>query len=403
MKKINLSDFQIQVTRGFLPPVDPLEKLSDEYKVWDDLINALPDLLEKFQLGDAVDNMPLLDTTSLSTGELGRAKLILSMLAQAYVWEPKFHDETLDARNKLPSQLSIPLIQVSEQVNEPPIFNYADYVLRNWKLIDPAGPVTIENLTTLATFSDRDDEKMFVVVHVAYEYVAGRSFHLGEQAIAAAEIEDIDTLTAHLNEIASILKQMKATFLSVKNVVSPDIFRNYIRLFLKGWKNNTDVAYGDIPAEQTQYRGETGSQSSVIPFFDALLSVHRQDQWHRQNMPTEWEPLQTATLDEYLDFRDYMPLGHRQFIRFVEQESPIRDIVIKHRENRELVSAYNQCIHGVAGMRQGHKSTVNPYIGKPGQLGNLGYGTGGSDYQQYLGALYEITQSGKISYAEELA
>lgn len=403
MKNIKLSDFQIQVTRGFLPPVDPLEQLSTAYQKWDKLINGLPDLIENFQLGNAVDNMPLLDHNNLPNNELGRAKLILSMLAQAYVWEPVFHDNTAIARKKLPPHLATPLIAISERLDEPPIFNYADYVLRNWKLIDPNGPLTIENLTTLATFSDRDDEKMFVVVHVAYEYVAGRSFKLGEEAITSAEVEDIATLTHHLTEIASILKNMKATFLSVKNVVSPEIFRNYIRLFLKGWKNNTDVAYGNIPAENNQYRGETGSQSSVIPFFDALLSIHRQDQWHQLNLPTDWQSLQQSTLDEYLDFRNYMPVGHRKFIHYIEQESPIRDTVIKHRENKELITAYNQCIHGVAGMRQGHKSTVNPYIGKPGQLGNLGYGTGGSDYQAYLGALHAITESGKIDYAEETA
>jgi|GEM_PF-1881961 len=400
MKNFNLSDFQIQPTRGYLPAVDPLEKLSDTYRIWDEIIDQLPQLLESFSLGDAVDQMPLLDDDLLEVHELGRAKLILGMLAQTYVWEPKFHDDNLSPRENLPEQVAKPLMSISEKLDEPPIFNYADYVLRNWKMLDPKQSLTIDNLTTLATFSDRDDEKMFVVVHVAYEYVAGRSFGLGESAMTAAETENIAVLTENLLEIAEILRSMKATFLSVKNVVSPDIFRNYIRLYLKGWKNNTWVNYGDVPSDQTQFRGETGSQSSVIPFFDALFSIYQQGDDHPQSNKHEWNQIQRSAVDEYLDFRNYMPVGHREFIRFVEGESCIRDVVIKHGDNMALVNAYNQCVHGVAGMRQGHKSTVNPYIGKPGQLGNLGYGTGGSDYQEYLGSLHAITESNKVTHQE---
>nr|VFJ57485.1 MAG: indoleamine 2,3-dioxygenase [Candidatus Kentron sp. FM]VFJ68958.1 MAG: indoleamine 2,3-dioxygenase [Candidatus Kentron sp. FM]VFK21644.1 MAG: indoleamine 2,3-dioxygenase [Candidatus Kentron sp. FM] len=400
MKISNLSDFQIQPTRGYLPPADPLERLSTSFEPWDDIIGKLPRLLADFKLGEAVDKLPLLDDAPLQGHELGRAKSILGMLAQAYVWEPKFHEEgdnEFPPRDRLPPQIATPLISIGKKLDEPPIFNYADYVLRNWRAIDPAKALTIDNLTTLATFSDRDDEKMFVVVHVAYEYAAGRSFGLGEQAMAAAEQGDINGLMRILHEISAILRTMRETFLSVKDVVSPEIFRNHIRLFLKGWKNNTDVGYGDIPAEQTRYRGETGSQSSVIPFFDALLGVHRQEGARRADVGGYSSSMQKAAVEEYLDFRNYMPLGHRKFIAFVEGKSGIRETVVKHDDNARLVDSYNQCIDGVVGMRQAHASTVDPYIGKPGQLGNLGYGTGGSDYQEYLGALREITESGKVA------
>jgi len=399
MKTSNLSDFQIQATRGYLPPVDPLERLPASFAAWDEIIDKLPRLLADFRLGDAVDNLPLLDDAPLQGHELGRAKLILGMLGQAYVWEPKFHDgddNRFSPRDRLPPQIATPLISIGKKLDEPPIFNYADYVLRNWRLIDPSKSFTIDNLTTLATFSDRDDEKMFVVVHVAYEYAAGRSFGLGEQAMAAAERGDMDALIRILDEIAAILLSMRETFLSVKDVVSPEIFRNYIRLFLKGWKNNTDVGYGDIPAEQTRYRGETGSQSSVIPFFDALLGVYRQGEAHGADRREDWGPIQRSAVEEYLDFRNYMPLGHRKFIGFVERESGIRETVVRHDDNTRLVDSYNRCIDGVVGMRQAHSGTVDPYIGKPGELGNLGYGTGGSDYREYLGALRGITESGKV-------
>ena len=167
----------------------------------------------------------------------------------------------------------------------------------------------------------------------------------------------------------------------MRNVVAPEIFRNYIRLYLKGWKNNTPVAYADlIPAGQAQYRGETGSQSSVIPFFDALLGIHDQDELQQRNLENEWKGVQEAVVAEYRDFRNYMPRGHRDFIRAVERESRVREAVKANRSNPVLTAAYNACVKGVARIRRAHKSTVPPYIGEPGEAGNLGYGTGGSDY-----------------------
>ena len=403
MKFTNLSNFQIQATRGYLPEHDPIQRLSNIYSPWDCALNQLPSLLKNATLGEAIKSMPLLSDTKLQEYEIGRAKLILGMLAQAYIWEPTFHNKESSPRDHLPSQIATPLIAISERLDEPPILNYADYVLRNWKAVDPNKPLTVDNLTTLATFSNRDDEKMFVVVHVAYEYVAGKSFNLGEEAMMAAEIGDLVLLTERLQQLSLILKSMKATFLSVKNIVSPDIFRNYIRLFLKGWKNNTLVSYGDIPANKMQYRGETGSQSSVIPFFDALFGIFKERLKSTTSILPPLNVMQLTAIEEYLDFRNYMPVGHRNFIHFIEESSKIRETVIVNNENTDLIDAYNQCIHGVASMRQGHKSTITPYIGKPGQLGNLGYGTGGSDYQQYLGALHSITESGKLKYSKVLS
>ena len=160
-----------------------------------------------------------------------------------------------------------PLIEISSRLDEPPIFNYADYVLRNWRRLDPDRPPGLENLTTLATFSERDDEKMFVVVHAAYEYVAGKTLTVGRNAMRAAEQGDTEQLDRHLAKLAERLSAMKQTFLAVKNVVAPDIFRNYIRLYLKGWKNNTPVAYADlIPAGQAQVPRRDGQPIQRGPF-----------------------------------------------------------------------------------------------------------------------------------------
>ena len=115
---------------------------------------------------------------------------------------------------------------------------------------------------------------------------------------------------------------------------------------------------------------------------------------------SEWKGVQEVVVAEYRDFRNYMPRGHRDFIRAVERESRVREAVKTNRSNWVLTASYNACVEGVADIRRGHKSTVNPYIGEPGVAGNPGYGTGGSDYRQYLGALYAITASSQLSYGK---
>lgn len=137
----------------------------------------------------------------------------------------------------------------------------------------------------------------------------------------------------------------------------------------------------------------------MVPFFDALLGIHDQDERQQRNLESEWKGVQEAVVAEYRDFRNYMPRGHRDFIRAVERESRVREVVKANHSNSVLIASYNACVEGVADMRRGHKSTVDPYISEPG-AGSPGYGTGGSDYRQYLGALYAITASSQLIYGQ---
>lgn len=74
---------------GFLPAEVPLSRLPhDYYQPWESIVGILPELLESRQVRRRVDQLPLLDTSHLSSEpEWQRAYSILAIMAQAYVWQ----------------------------------------------------------------------------------------------------------------------------------------------------------------------------------------------------------------------------------------------------------------------------------------------------------------------------
>ena len=158
-------------------------------------------------------------------------------------------------------------------MKEPPILNYADYVLRNWRKQDPTGDFTTNNLKSLITFSGREDEDQFITVHVAYEAAARECYRQGIKAMELAEEKDAVSLAIVLREMASTIVNIKDVFMTTENIVSPEIFRKYIRQFLKGWHNNVELVYEGTEINASVLRGETGSQSSAMPLLEGLWVV----------------------------------------------------------------------------------------------------------------------------------
>lgn len=74
---------------GFLPGEDPLSRLPRAYyEPWEDIVHELPDLLQAGQLRQRVDDLPILDTSYLTTeAEWRRAYSVLAILTQSYVWQ----------------------------------------------------------------------------------------------------------------------------------------------------------------------------------------------------------------------------------------------------------------------------------------------------------------------------
>lgn len=69
---------------------------------------------------------------------LRRAHVLLSFLGHMYI-----HSD-YPSVTSIPSAISIPWVEVSDQLGIPPILTYADTVLWNWSLIDRSRPLRAE-------------------------------------------------------------------------------------------------------------------------------------------------------------------------------------------------------------------------------------------------------------------
>jgi indoleamine 2,3-dioxygenase len=84
----SLSSFGIS-ENGFLPAEPPLEVLPQEYyQPWESVIRDVTALVQTQQIRKRIDELPVLKTSLLeSEPEWQRAYLILTILAQGYIWQ----------------------------------------------------------------------------------------------------------------------------------------------------------------------------------------------------------------------------------------------------------------------------------------------------------------------------
>jgi len=129
-----------------------------------------------------------------------------------------------------------------------------------------------------------------------------------------------------------------------------------------------DTRYGD---QAQAFRGQTGSQSSIVPSMDALMGIGH-------------------AVDPLKDFLDqlhiYRPPRHRQFINDVRSHSRLRDYIIS-KKDQNLSAAYNAIIQSVADFRTRHLEYAASYINKQQKnaTGNdTDVGTGGTPFMKYL-------------------
>jgi hypothetical protein len=128
-----MGHYGITESRGFLPSPDPLDRLPERYAAWEDVAGNGSTLIMAGRLRRTVGLLPVLDPGPLADGrELERAMLLLTVLANAYVWGEG------PGTDRLPPSLARPLHEVARRLDRPPIVAHASIVLNNWRRIDPA-------------------------------------------------------------------------------------------------------------------------------------------------------------------------------------------------------------------------------------------------------------------------
>ena len=232
---------------------------------------------------------------------------------------------------------------------------YANYVLDNWALIDPDGPIALGNIRMVQKFLGGRDEAWFVLVHVAIEAKAGGVLALFPDILKAASEKDSGSLEMLFSLMNRLWDDINAIFDRMPESCDPYIYFNRVRPYIHGWKDNPALPDGIIyegvaetGGRPQAFRGQTGSQSSIVPSMDALFGIGHED-----------DPLK-AFLD---DLHAYRPVSNRNFIDAVRAASNLRETV-KALGGSVLIEGYNANVRQVARFRTRHLEYAASYIHK---------------------------------------
>ncbi|ANY20865.1 Indoleamine 2,3-dioxygenase [Tsuneonella dongtanensis] len=305
--------------------------------------------------------------------EVRTAMVHYSFLVQAYVWgEPLPPDH-------LPANLARPMVAIADRLGQAPLLPYSAYVLDNWYRLDKAGPIALDNIVMHQHFVGGDDESWFVLVHVAIEAEAGVLLDNAAKLVTVARQGDEAEAERLLIEMDAAWERIYGHFARMPERCDPYIYFHRVRPYIHGWANNPALSGGGLVYEGVDrfemkpmaYRGQTGSQSSIVPAMDALFQVGHSD-----------DPLKSF-LDE---LHHYRPVPHRKFIEDLAAQSTLRDFVAASGA-QSLKDAFNACLNQSARFRTRHLEYAASYINK--QAGSIAgndpdVGTGGTPFMKYL-------------------
>ena len=278
----------------------------------------------------------------------------------------------------MPPPIAVPFLKICNYLELPPVATYAGVCLWNFKPIFFDEPMdTLENLSTLMTFTGSLDESWFYLVSVAIEARGAPLLPLMLSAIAAAQTGDSRTVTECLHIFAETLDELGSLLTRMYDNCDPHVFYHRIRPFLAGSKNMAEaglpngVIYEDGSGRESyhQYGGGSNAQSSLIQFFDIILGVeHRPTGATRnsgQSTSSESEQ-ETVSSPPRLNFihemRSYMPGPHRRFLEYVSRIANIREYVESRKSDRALSIAYDACLAMLRSLRDKHIQMVSRYI-----------------------------------------
>jgi indoleamine 2,3-dioxygenase len=288
-----------------------------------------------------------------------------------------------EAPVSLPANLARPIVAIADRLGQAPLLPYSAYVLDNWTRLDKGtlenpGPINLENIRMVQNFLGGADENWFVMVHVAIEAEAGVLLDDAVKLIAAADAGDAGEAERLLVEMNAAWERIYTHFARMPERCDPYIYFQRVRPYIHGWANNPALGEGLLyegvdrfEGRPQAYRGQTGSQSSIVPAMDALFGVGHSD-----------DPLKRF-LDE---LHHYRPVPHRRFVEDLAAQSTLRPFV-EGSGSASLKAAFNACIEQVARFRTRHLEYAASYINK--QMGSLkgndpDVGTGGTPFMKYL-------------------
>ena len=355
-----------------------------------EIANELPKLLLTNNVQNKINKLKVNELSvdillkNKSEKEINLAMSHLSFIAHAFMWGGNKPEKIL------PEVISKPWVKLSKYLGRPPILSYASYCLDNWYKVNQKEPISLDNVALINNFLGGVDEDWFVTIHVCIEDAASDAIDAAYKLSKLNESNDVDDFNIYLKKILMSLKNVNNIFSKMPEKCDPYIYYHRVRPYIFGTKDNPDLKKGLIYENQFNnkpqfYRGETGAQSSIIPFLDGALGIYHSND----------------NLRHYLnEMRDYMPPKHRKMIEDVEKRSKAKDLI---SQSKKLMNVYNNCLEEIRKFRAMHLEYAATYIHKQAQVhntfgtgGSTIRGTGGTPFMKYLKKHRDETQKQKV-------
>ena len=355
-----------------------------------EIANELPKLLLTNNVQNKINKLKVNELSvdillkNKSEKEINLAMSHLSFIAHAFMWGGNKPEKIL------PEVVSKPWVKLSKYLGRPPILSYASYCLDNWYKVNQQEPISLDNVALINNFLGGVDEDWFVTIHVCIEDAASEAIDAAYKLSKLNESNNVDDFNTNLKKILTSLKNVNNIFSKMPEKCDPYIYYHRVRPYIFGTKDNPDLKKGLIYENQFNnkpqfYRGETGAQSSIIPFLDGALGIYHSND----------------NLRHYLnEMRDYMPPKHRKMIEDVEKRSKAKDLI---SQSKKLMNVYNNCLEEIRKFRAMHLEYAATYIHKQAQVhntfgtgGSTIRGTGGTPFMKYLKKHRDETQKHKV-------
>ena len=383
-----LADFDISEETGFVPS-PPLRRLPAEFEQWEDVVIDLRVLLPEKRIRETVDKLPPFQVDKLkSVEEWRRALLVLTSLAQGYLWVEGESGLSL----KLPSVLAVPLCAVAKHLDVPPVITYASCVLYNWGLRDPAKPMKPgDNMFALVNYTGTSDESWFYMAHVVVELEAAPALKAIMDSIVAMRGNDHLRLLQNLATVQAALKAMMSAVNLVFKNCDPEVFYLNVRPYMAGTEgfdmSRSGVLFEGVDEVPRKYRGASGAQSSTVMAIDAFIGSN-----HRN--------ANAAILEQ---MRQHMPAKHRDFILYLTRQPSLRTF-INDSDHLELKRQYNSTVEALFNFRSAHYGLVKRFIQDQSERlvvrenaeSLKTTGSGGTDFRVFLKQVREDANALKI-------
>ena len=352
------TDTDISPCYGFLGEGLPCARLPPYFDTWEALLERLPEEIKNRTLRDAVEKLPVVtfnNDTLKSEREWQRALLLLSFLAQGYIWM-KGEYSIVD---KLPRKLAIPWETVSEHLGMKPAPSYAATVLYNYGVRDESAPRdSLNNVYALRTFTGTSDESHFYLIHVLMEMASAPAVEAIGAMHGLMAAKDNEKIKTSLKAIQQAMEKVRTVVGKMDKGCKPVKFYQDIRPFFSAKKKETE--YESVKGEYSDLHGASAAQSTGIYALSILLGVENSEK----------------TRKFMLDMINCMPINHSQFLDDLKKKPSFR-AYCQAANDKDLIARFNEVVKELVEFRSEHIVLVTRYIVNPAGSMEV-QGTGGA-------------------------